>query len=387
MIRLTFLILGFSAVIALDNGLGRTPPLGFNTWNHFYCDIDEKIIKDSADAIIKLGLKDVGYQYINIDDCWMGKTRVNGKLEPDKIRFPNGIKHLADYCHSRGLKIGIYSSAGTKTCQGLPASLGYEDVDAATWASWDIDYLKYDNCYNENKPDIERYTKMRDALNKTGRPIFYSICNWGNAKVWEWGEKVGNSWRTTGDITDSFQSVRVIYKKNVVLDAWAKPGGWNDPDMLEVGNGKMSTIEYTTHFTLWAMAKSPLLIGCDLTKIRDADLKILKNKDVIDLNQDKKGKQAVCKVNCKDSDFNSDATVPQITVMELSDGYAVAFTHWGDRGNIYSSRALFKELGIPEARYKAKELWTNKELYTDTMGFLHDILLPHQTAVYRLTRA
>lgn len=388
MIRYIFIVLALSAVIALDNGLGATPPLGFNTWNHFGCDINEQIIKDSADALISLGLKELGYIYVNIDDCWMGKERdANKRLVPDKNRFPNGIKALAAYCHAKGLKLGIYSSAGYKTCQGLPASLGYEDIDAATWASWDIDYLKYDNCNHDKQSAIDRYSKMRDALNKTGRPMFYSICNWGQEKVWEWGAKVGNSWRTTGDIVDNFDSMRSIYKRNVVLYEWGKPGGWNDPDMLEVGNGHMETHEYITHFSLWAMAKSPLLIGCDLKKIKKKDLDILKNKDIIDLNQDKLGKQAVCMKGCRDADFGKDAQVPQITLLELSDdNYAVAITNWGNNKAFIGTRIDFKELGLKSDTYNVKDLWEKVDLGVRKNFFIHEIIVNHHTAVYRLTQ-
>eukprot|EP00826_Nyctotherus_ovalis_P015389 TRINITY_DN1436_c0_g1_i3.p1 TRINITY_DN1436_c0_g1~~TRINITY_DN1436_c0_g1_i3.p1 ORF type:complete len:388 (-),score=105.50 TRINITY_DN1436_c0_g1_i3:149-1312(-) len=386
MLRSILLIFLVSLTFALDNGLGRTPPMGFNTWNHFYCNIDEKIIKNSADFLVSLGLKDLGYNYVNIDDCWMANARVDGKLVANATRFPSGIKALAKYCHDKGLKLGIYSSAGTKTCQKLPASLGYEDVDAATWASWDIDYLKYDNCFRDSQSALARYSKMRDALNKTGRPMFYSICNWGQEEVWKWGKDVGNSWRTTGDIEDRFESMRKIYMRNVILGDYGKPGGWNDPDMLEVGNGKMNTIEYRTHFTLWAMAKSPLLIGCDLTKIKKVDLDILKNKAIIALNQDKTGDQARCKMACREQDFRRTARRAQIAVMKTVDGYALAITNWNDRQIIYGTRVVFSELGLDGSSYKAVELWTKQELGVVKDSFIHRALVPHGTAVYRLTK-
>ena len=382
------LLLAF-AVNALDNGEGRTPPLGFNTWNHFYCNINEGIIRDAADYIIKLGLRDAGYIYVNIDDCWMGSERnkTTKELVPDAKRFPHGIKVLADYCHQKGLKLGIYSSAGTKTCQGLPASLGYEDLDAATWAKWGIDYLKYDNCNHDSQSGLVRYSKMRDALNKTGRRMYYSICSWGEEKVWEWGTKVGNSWRTTGDIEDTFESMRRIYKSNVVLSQYAGPGGWNDPDMLEVGNGKMSANEYKTHFTLWAMAKSPLLIGCDLTKIKNEDLSILKNKDVIALNQDKLGKQAKCTLNCADSDFAKDSKNAQITVGELENGsYAIAVTNWNNDKEFKNVTVNFAQLKLPLTSYKVKDLWFAKDMGVIKDQFVVASLVKHDTYAFRLTK-
>ena len=382
-----FLLICFiSGVLSLDNGLGLTPPLGFNTWNRFRCNISDTLIRETADAIVKLGLKDLGYVYINIDDCWMDKKRVNGKLVPDPKRFPNGIKTLADYCHSKGLKLGIYSSAGNMTCQKYPASEGHEDVDAQTWASWDIDYLKYDNCYRSNASAQVRYSKMRDALNKTGRPIYYSICSWGRDKVWEWAKTVGNSWRTTRDIRDNFNSMRNIYIQNVNLSKWAGPSGWNDPDMLEVGNGKMNNREYRTHFSLWSMAKSPLLIGCDLRNTSKETLNILMNKDIIDLNQDKLGKQSVCKVWCDKADFGSNAKHPQYGVMELSNrNYAISITNWNDRKSFNNIKVNFRQLELKEYRYRVKDLWTKKEMGVITEQFTIPILTSHETIVYHLT--
>lgn len=382
-----FLILSVS-VFALDNGLGKTPPLGFNTWNHFYCGINEDIIKHTADSLVSLGLKDLGYNYVNIDDCWMAKNRSkDGRLVPDPKRFSHGIKALADYVHSKGLKLGIYSSAGNMTCQKFPASEGHEDIDAKTWAEWGIDYLKYDNCYHSNASAKVRYTKMRNALNKTGRPIFYSICNWGGEKVWEWGASVGNSWRTTGDISDKFPSMRAIYSRNIVLYKYGHPGGWNDPDMLEVGNGKMKTIEYKTHFILWAMAKSPLLIGCDLTRVSKADLAILKNKQMIGVNQDKLGVQAKCVLNCKAEDFSKDAKNPQFGIMPLSTGdYVLSITDWSDLKSFGNIIVDFPKLGLTGKKYKVLDLWNNKEVGTFTERFILKMLPMHDTAVFKLTK-
>ncbi len=378
-----------AAVHCLDNGEGLMPPLGFNTWNHFYCNINEKVIRQAADAIINLGLKRAGYNYVNIDDCWMGKERNDkGELVPDATRFPHGIKALAEYVHSKGLKLGIYSSAGTKTCQGLPASLGHEVIDAKIWASWGVDYLKYDNCNHDSQSGPVRYAKMRDALNSTGRHIYYSICSWGEEEVWKWANKVGNSWRTTGDIEDKFNSMRTIYQRNAKLYSYAARGGWNDPDMLEVGNGGMPVAAYRTHFALWSMAKSPMLIGCDLTKVPRDSLEILLNKDIIALNQDKVGKQARCILNCADSDFSKDSTHPQFTVVELENSnYAVAVTNWNDNTAFKDMVVSFAALNLPLKSYKVRDLWLHKDMGPVSDTFTVPTVGVHDTAVYKLTKA
>jgi len=275
----------------LDNGLGITPQMGWNTWNKFQCNISEQLIRDSIDALNKSGLIEVGYKYINLDDCWQSSRDSNNKIVPDPKAFPNGIKPLVDYAHSKGLLFGLYSDAGTKTCAGRPGSLGYEVEDANTYAEWGVDYLKYDNCFNNDIKSIDRYPKMSEALNKTGRPIFYSICQWGEEEVATWAKKYGNSWRTTGDISDNWNSMLRIIDLNDKWYNYSGPGGWNDPDMLEVGNGGMTWTEYKTHFSLWAISKAPLIIGCDITKLDDKTKEILANTEVIAINQDKLGKQ------------------------------------------------------------------------------------------------
>lgn len=280
-----------ASVKTLDNGLGLTPQMGWNSWNKFACDINEDVIKGTADRIIELGLNKLGYEYVNIDDCWMLADRDdNGHMIVDPVAFPSGMKALADYMHDRGLKFGLYSSAGNMTCQRRAGSMDYEEIDAKDWASWDVDYLKYDNCYNQGRSgQNERYPKMRDALLNSGRQIFYSLCNWGDENTWTWAEQVGNSWRTTGDIDDSWLSAQDNFLRNDLHYQYAKPGAWNDPDMLEIGNGGMTLEQEKSHFALWAVAKSPLLLGCDLDKITDEQLAIISNQELIDLNQDKLG--------------------------------------------------------------------------------------------------
>jgi alpha-galactosidase len=280
--------------LLLENGLGATPPMGWNSWNHFFCNIDETIIKDTADAIVSTGLAELGYKYVNIDDCWAEKERDSeGYLVPNKKTFPSGIKALADYVHSKGLKLGIYSDAGYQTCSNkMPGSLGYEQKDADTFASWNIDYLKYDNCNNNYTEPTKRYPPMSQAIIKTGRPIFFSLCEWGEMHPAFWGAKLGNSWRTTTDISDSWDSMIARADANEEYADFARPGGWNDPDMLEIGNGGMTHKQYIVHFSLWAISKAPLLVGCDVRDISNNTYKILSNKEVIDVNQDPLGIQA-----------------------------------------------------------------------------------------------
>jgi len=277
--------------LALDNGLGRTPQMGWNSWNKFACNINEDLIKSTIDTLVDTGLVAAGYKYINLDDCWQISRDKNNVIVPDPKAFPSGIKALADYAHSKGMKFGLYSDAGSNTCQGRPGSLGYEEIDAKTYAEWGVDYLKYDNCYADPRTPEERYPIMRDALNKSGRTIFYSMCEWGVDDPAKWAKDVGNSWRTTGDISDSWSSMISIIDKNDKWAQYAGPGGWNDPDMLEVGNGGMTYDEYRTHFSLWALAKAPLLIGCDVTKRDKETFEILMNEEVIAVNQDKLGVQ------------------------------------------------------------------------------------------------
>eukprot|EP00253_Pinus_taeda_P002110 PITA_02110 len=255
----------------LQNGLARTPPMGWNSWNHFGCDIDEKIVRETADALISSGFNKLGYEYVNIDDCWAEQKRdKNGRLVAKKSTFSSGIKALADYVHSKGLKLGIYSDAGFRTCSGKqPGSLGYEQIDADTFAEWGVDYLKYDNCNTDrSKPELR-----------------------GRDHPATWGAKVGNSWRTTQDINNSWISIASRVDLNDRWAHYAGPGGWNDPDMLEVGNGKLSREEYRSHFSLWALMKAPLLIGCDVRSMSSGIVEILNNAEVIAVNQDPLGVQ------------------------------------------------------------------------------------------------
>jgi alpha-galactosidase len=277
-----------------DNGLVRTPPMGWNSWNKFAGRIDDATVRSIADAMATNGMKAAGYLYINIDDTWEGGRDAQGNIQTNK-KFPD-MKGLADYVHRKGLKLGIYSTPGPDTCAGYEGSYGHEAQDARTYAAWGIDYLKYDWCgarmlyTDEEMPAI--YQKMGDALQAQKRPIVYSLCQYGRQDVWKWGADVGgNLWRTTGDIRDAWDSMTRIGFGQNDLAPWAKPGHWNDPDMLEIGNGGMSETEYQTHMSLWAILAAPLLAGNDLRSMSPAILSILTNREVLAVNQDKAGRQ------------------------------------------------------------------------------------------------
>ncbi|HEX8668362.1 MAG TPA: glycoside hydrolase family 27 protein [Allosphingosinicella sp.] len=280
------------------NGLARTPPMGWNSWNKFACNIDEATVRRVADSMVSSGMKDAGYEYVVIDDCWHGSRDENGFITEDRAKFPSGIKALADYVHSRGLKFGIYSDAGRKTCGGRPGSQGHEYQDAITYARWGVDYLKYDWCSTGTRNAEEAYALMAEALRATGRDIVFSMCEWGTARPWLWAEKIGNLWRTTGDITDKWEGKHgyswgmvSIADMNEPLWPYAGPGHWNDPDMLEVGNGGMTDAEYRSHFSLWAMMAAPLIAGNDVSAMDEATRAILLNKEVIAVDQDRLGVQ------------------------------------------------------------------------------------------------
>src|ERR1043166_1014350 len=285
---------------SLDNGLARTPPMGWNSWNKFACDVNEQLIREMADAMVTSGMRDAGYVYLVIDDCWQIDRDAQGNILPDPQRFPSGMKALADYVHSSGLKFGLYSDAGTLTCQKRPGSRGYEFQDARQYAAWGVDYLKYDWCSTSTQNAAASYAIMRDALLKAGRPIVFSICEWGTAKRWLRARDVGNLWRTTSDIQDCWDCRRDWGGMGFVhildlqdgLEAYAGPGHWNDPDMLEVGNGGMTANEYRAHFSLWAILAAPLIAGNDLRNMAPEIKEILTNREVIAVNQDALGRQA-----------------------------------------------------------------------------------------------
>jgi len=362
------------------------PQMGFNNWNSTHCrdEFDEAMIRGVADKFISLGLKDAGYTYVNVDDCWANWQRdKDGALQANPKRFPSGIKALAAYVHEKGLKFGLYSSAGTSTCEplqenrGFPGGLGHEKQDAATFASWDVDYLKYDNCNNQKVDAHKRYLDMANALRATHRPIFFSMCEWGENKPWLWAGKPpvsAQSWRTTGDITDTYASMLKIFKQNVVLDKYASLGHWNDPDMLEVGNGGMTDVEYRSHFSLWAIMASPLLVGTDIRKIKPDALEILLNKEVIAVDQDPLGVQGK---QVRDTDGI------HVIVKPMKDGSrAVAVFNETDAAVDASVAAT--EIGLKTAgKYKVRDLWQHTDASGD--GSIKVNLPAHAIAMYRIS--
>jgi alpha-galactosidase len=292
-----------SQSVAQTTVVAATPPMGWNSWNHFAGKIDDAIVRAQADAMVSSGMRDAGYVYINIDDTWQGQRDAQGVIHANS-KFPD-MKALADYVHGKGLKLGIYSSPGPKTCAGFEGSYGHEAQDAQTYAAWGVDYLKYDLCsFGEimkaagspeaaHKLMLVAYTKMHSALLKTGRPIVFSLCQYGADAVWRWGASVGgNSWRTTGDISDKYSRMTEIGFEQAGLSRFAGPGHWNDPDMLEVGNGGMNLEEYRTHMSLWALLAAPLLAGNDLSTMKPETIALLTNREVIAIDQDPLGKQA-----------------------------------------------------------------------------------------------
>jgi alpha-galactosidase len=281
------------------DGLALTPPMGWNSWNTFDLDIDEQLIKETADALITSGMRTAGYKYIVIDDGWEAAERdEQGNLVPDPLKFPGGMKALGDYLHSKGFKFGIHNCAGTKTCAGLPGGRGHEFQDAESYASWGVDYLKYDWCYHGTADAEETYKTMGDALYAAGRPIVFSLCEWGSNKPWIWGKETGHLWRTTGDVTDCYDCHAVyslgwkfILDSQAGLEIYAGPDHWNDPDMLEVGNEGLSLAESRAQFSLWCILAAPLMAGNDVRKMSDEVCNILTDKEVIAINQDSLGKQ------------------------------------------------------------------------------------------------
>lgn len=304
LLSFVFLFLAVSSLNAQKfTSLAQTPPMGWNSWNKFGCDISEETIRKAADAMVSSGMKDAGYTYIVIDDCWQVGRDSLGFIVADPVKFPSGIKALADYIHSKGLKFGIYSCAGRKTCAGRPGSRGYEFQDALAYAKWGVDFLKHDWCNSDGQNAQESYTLMRDALFAAGRPIVFSICEWGVNKPWEWAGDVGHLWRTTGDIRNNWDipdakegkvwagGVIINLDMQQGLEKYAGPGRWNDPDMLEVGNGALTESENRAHFSLWCMLAAPLMAGNDLSNMDAATRNILTNAEMIAIDQDLLGKQ------------------------------------------------------------------------------------------------
>jgi alpha-galactosidase len=363
-------------------GLAPTPPMGWNTWNTFGTNINEKLIKEMAEALISSGMQQAGYRYIVLDDAWSAKERdAQGNLFGDPNRFPSGMKALGDYLHQKGFKFGIYNCAGTKTCAGYPGGRGHEYQDARTYASWGVDYLKYDWCNTGIANAEETYKTMRDALYAAGRPIVFSICEWGSNKPWLWAKDVGHLWRTTGDITDCFdcQQVysmgwKIILQSQVGLEKYAGPDHWNDPDMLEVGNQGLSLAESRAHFSLWCILAAPLMAGNDVRKMSNEIRDILTNEEVIAIDQDPLGKQGYQFVTHPGK---------EIWVKELSDGnWAVCFLNSGDRP--MQMKVNWSNFWFLKGTYKIRDLWQKKDLGTTNKDFVGNIA-PHDVLLFKLS--
>jgi len=363
------------------NGLALTPPMGWNSWNKFACDNNEQTVRATADAMVASGMRDAGYQYVVIDDCWQTSRDANGVIVADAQKFPSGIKALADYVHSRGLKFGIYSDAGRLTCGGRPGSQGHEYQDAITYARWGVDYLKYDWCNTGDRNAEEAYAVMADALRSSGRPIVFSMCEWGTAKPWLWAKNTGNLWRTTGDIFDSFSTkdpkrdwahtVVGIADLNEPLWPYAGPGHWNDPDMLEVGNGGMTPTEYQSHFSLWAMMAAPLIAGNDVAHMDAATRAILLNKEVIAVDQDPLGRQGHRVSRQGDS---------EVWVKPLSNGATAILLF--NRGEAPARiEASGDQLGTAAIGGRVRDLWAHKDLGR-WRGSIGANVAPHGVAMF-----
>ena len=358
-----------------SSALALTPPMGWNSWNKFACNVSEDMIKGMADAMVKSGMKDAGYQYLNIDDCWQVSRDSNGNIVADPQRFPHGMKAVGDYIHSLGLKFGVYSDAGSKTCAGRPGGLGHEYQDALQYAAWGVDYLKYDWCNTTTQDAKASYANIRAALDASGRAIVLSICEWGTAKPWLWGKEVGgNLWRTTGDISDKWEGstkwpdgtccsngMLAIVDQQVGLASYAGPGHWNDPDMLEIGNGGMNDTEYRSHFRLWAILAAPLIAGNDLRNMRPEIHDILTNKEVIAVDQDPMGREG--ERVAKNGDL-------EVWAKQMKDGSrAVVLLNRG--GSEKEITATWEDLGYPNHLTAAvRDLWQHKELGKVTGKFL-----------------
>jgi alpha-galactosidase len=341
-----------------SNGLAKTPPMGWNSWNKFSNRVSDQMVREMADGIVKSGMRDAGYIYVNIDDTWEGAHRDPSGNITTNNKFPD-MKALATYVHSRGLKLGIYSSPGPKTCAGYEGSYQHEEQDAKTYAAWGIDYLKYDWCsasqvYNATQATMAAaYAKMGEALLHSGRKIVYSLCQYGNLDVGEWGEKVGgNLWRTTGDISDRWPSMNNIgFNLQPGREKYAGPGHWNDPDMLEIGNGGMTDIEYQTHMSLWSLMAAPLLAGNDLRDMKPGIAEILMNKEVIAVDQDKLGKQGV-RVS-KEGDL-------EVWSKPLADGgHSVGLFNRGE--GMAKVTARWSDIGVT-GTHKLRDLWRRQDL-------------------------
>ncbi|SHE39564.1 glycoside hydrolase family 27 protein [Dysgonomonas macrotermitis] len=398
-ISIALLLLSFGVFSQKFDSLALTPQMGWNSWNKFATNINEQMVKEMADALVSSGLKDVGYNHILLDDGWMDMKRdAQGNLVPHPEKFPNGIKVVADYVHSKGLKFGLYNCAGSETCAGYPGSRGHEYQDALKYAEWGVDYLKYDWCSTGKMNAEEAYTTMRDALYAAGRPILLSICEWGDNDPWNWAPPIGHSWRTTGDIYNCFECAHdhgthfswgainiVNMRDQEMLRKIAGPGHWNDMDMLEIGNGVFTVHEEQTHLALWAILNSPLILGNDIRNIPKETLEVLTNKDIIAINQDPLGIQGF--------KYGTEGNVEIWVKPMVNNEWAICFFNhsqesidltfdWTDK--IIKDEVFNKEITFnKENVYKLKDLYQKKEIGT-TKQVLKQRLEKSQSLVVRV---
>ncbi len=366
----------------IANGLAQTPPMGWNSWNRFGCNINDATVRAMADAMASNGMKAAGYRYIVIDDCWHGSRDADGFITANADKFPNGIKAVADYVHAKGLKFGIYSDAGAKTCGGKPGSQGHEYQDALTYARWGVDYLKYDWCSTGVRNAEEAYALMSDAIKASGRPMVLAMCEWGNNRPWEWGAKIGNLWRTTADIRDAWAGrekwsigMTDIVDLNERLYPYAGPGHWNDPDMLEVGNGGMTPTEYRSHFSLWAMMAAPLIAGNDIAHMDAETRAILLNREVIAVDQDPLGQQG--------RRIRDDGDL-EVWARPLADG-SRAVILFNRSAAPASISVAWPELGLTtRVKAEVRDLWAHKSLGRKTGSFAATVA-PHGVVMVKVT--
>ncbi|WP_427967892.1 glycoside hydrolase family 27 protein [Altererythrobacter sp.] len=378
--------------------VAKTPPMGWNSWNHYGCNVDEDLIRKTADAMVANGMRDAGYVYVNIDDCWQGERDENGFIQPDPSRFPSGMKALADYVHARGLKFGIYSDAGSATCGGRAGSQGYEYQDAIQYARWGVDYLKYDWCNTGEGPaqrnPREAYATMRDALYKAGRPVVFSICEWGDNKPWEWAQDVGHLWRTTGDITNCWScqlghgtwyslGILEILDKQAELRNVAGPGHWNDPDMMEVGN-LPSLAENRSHFAMWAMLAAPLIAGTDVVGMKPEIAEILNSPHIIAIDQDPLGIQGFPWMKTPELEVWARPLSEDRWAVAVLNRSSVARTHAIDwKAEPLSDGLSQRSAKLNERKMQIMDAWTGK-VRGDTGTELKVSVGPRDTAVFIL---
>lgn len=383
-----------SAYAQKFEGLALTPPMGWNSWNTFGVNINERLVMDMADAMVSSGMKSAGYTYLVLDDAWLAKERdADGNLIVDPARFPHGIKYIANYVHAQGLKFGLYNCAGTKTCAGYPGTHGYEEKDARQYAAWEVDYLKYDWCNTQGLDAKEAYTAMSKAIKAAGRPMIFSLCEWGSNKPWEWAAPIGQMWRTTTDITNSFSIskkqgnwepftvLRIIDAQNDIRK-YAGPDHWNDPDMLEVGHG-MTASEDRAHFSMWCMLAAPLIAGNDLRNMTRQTISILTNKEVIAVDQDALGVEGY-RYSQKDS--------VDTWIKPLKDGLAICFLNrsltpktvefkWAD--NPLKDDVSGMKVDFKTTVYNIRDVWAKKTI-GKTIDTLTQEIAPHDVVMLRL---